>query len=87
MRYRSEPDPATTSRRQAWARRFNGRRLPLNDGVEIVVVQENQPRWLSFLNGQADFARVPPELSPIAAPNGKLAPNLAKQGIRLAAIS
>ena len=69
----------TTSRRQAWARRFNGRRLPLNDGVEIVVVEENQPRWLSFLNGQADFARVPPELVPIAAPNGKLAPNLAKQ--------
>ena len=73
----------TTSRRQAWAKRFNGRRLPLNDGVEIAVVQENQPRWLSFLNGQADFARVPPELSPIAAPNGKIAPNLAKQGIRL----
>ena len=68
---------------QAWAKRFNGRRLPLNDGVEIAVVEENQPRWLSFLNGQADFARVPPELSPLAAPNGKLAPNLAKQGIRL----
>ena len=68
---------------QAWARRFNGRRLPLNDGVEIAVVQENQPRWLSFLNGQADFARVPAELVPLVAPNGKLAPNLAKQGIRL----
>ena len=36
-----------------------------------------------FLNGQADFARVPPEFSPLAAPNGKLAPNLAKRGIRL----
>jgi len=82
LRYRSEPDPRDVEA-TAWAQRFNGRRLPLNDGVEIAVVQENQPRWLSFLNSQADFARVPPELVPIAAPNGKLAPNLAKQGIRL----
>jgi ABC-type transport system substrate-binding protein len=82
VRFRSEPG-ADDADGQAWARRFNGRRLPLNDGVEIAVVEENQPRWLSFLNGQADFARVPPELSPLAAPNGKLAPNLAKQGIRL----
>jgi peptide/nickel transport system substrate-binding protein len=82
VRYQSEP-AADDPEGQAWAKRFNGKRLPLNDGVEIAVVQENQPRWLSFLNGEADFARVPPELSPLAAPNGKLAPNLAKQGIRL----
>jgi ABC-type transport system substrate-binding protein len=82
VRFQSEPGPNDVEG-QAWAKRFNGRRLPLNDGVEIAVVQENQPRWLSFLNGQADFARVPPELSPLAAPNGKIAPNLAKQGIRL----
>ena len=82
VRFQSEP-AAGDAEGQAWAKRFNGRRLPLNDGVEIAVVQENQPRWLSFLNGQADFARVPPELGPLAAPNGKIAPNLAKQGIRL----
>ena len=82
VRYHSEPEPSDVEA-TAWAKRFNGRRLPLNDGVEIAIVQENQPRWLSFLNGQADFARVPPELSQIAAPNGKIAPNLAKQGIRL----
>jgi ABC-type transport system substrate-binding protein len=82
VRFQSEP-ASNDVEGQAWAKRFNGRRLPLNDGVEIAVVQENQPRWLSFLNGQADFARVPPELSPLAAPNGKIAPNLAKQGIRL----
>ena len=81
-RYQSEPG-ADDAEGQAWAKRFNGKRLPLNDGVEIAVVQENQPRWLSFLNGQADFARVPAELVPLVAPNGKLAPNLAKQGIRL----
>ena len=82
MRYAGEPAPGDVEG-QAWAKRFNGRRLPLNDGVEIAIVEENQPRWLSFLNGDADFARVPPELSIIAAPNGKIAPNLARQGITL----
>ncbi|HEX4232679.1 MAG TPA: ABC transporter substrate-binding protein [Caldimonas sp.] len=82
VRYQSDP-AADDGEAVAWAKRLNGKRLPLNDGVEIAVVEENQPRWLSFLNGQADFARVPPELSPLSAPNGKLAPNLAKQGIRL----
>ena len=82
MRYSGEPAAGDVDG-QAWAKRFNGRRLPLNDGVEIAVVEENQPRWLSFLNGDADFARVPPELSIIAAPNGKIAPNLARQGITL----
>ena len=82
MRYAGEPAPNDLEG-QAWAKRFNGRRLPLNDGVEIAIVDENQPRWLSFLNGDADFARVPPELSIIAAPNGRIAPNLARRGITL----
>ncbi|MDQ6638044.1 MAG: ABC transporter substrate-binding protein [Pseudomonadota bacterium] len=81
-RFQSEP-AADDADGQAWAKRFRGRRLPLNDGVEIAVVEETQPRWLSFLGGQADFARVPPELSQVAAPNGRIAPNLARQGIRL----
>ena len=81
-RYQSEPAP-DDAEGQAWAKRFNGRRLPLNDGVEILVIEETQPRWLTFLNGQADFARMPSELALIAAPNGKIAPNLAKQGITL----
>ena len=50
----AEPD-ADDAEGQAWVRRFKGRRLPLNDGVEIAVIEESQPRWLSFLNGQVDF--------------------------------
>jgi ABC-type transport system substrate-binding protein len=67
----------------AWARRFNGRKLPLNEGVEISVILESQPQWLAFLNGQFDFCRIRPELALIGAPNGKIAPNVAKRGIRL----
>jgi len=82
VRFASEP-AASDAEAQAWAKRLNGRSLPLNDGVEIAVINENQPRWLTFLSGQADFARVPPELSQMAAPNGRLAPNLARQGVHL----
>ena len=68
---------------QAWLARFKGRRLPLNDGVEISVLEEGQARWLSFLNGLVDCGRVPPEFTQIAAPGGTLAPNLEKRRIHL----
>lgn len=82
VRYDAEP-AADDPQGQAWLARFKGRRLPLNDGVEISVLEEGQARWLSFLNGGIDCARVPPEFSQIAAPGGMLAPNLVKRGITL----
>jgi len=80
--YHAEP-AADDAEGQAWLQRFRGRRLPFNDGVEISVIEEGQPRWLTFLNGQADLVRVPLEFADYAAPSGKLAPNLARRGIRL----
>jgi len=80
MLYDAEP-AADDVQGQAWLARFKGRRLPLNDGVEIAVLEEGQARWLSFLNGQVDYVRVPPEFTNYAAPGGTLAPNLAKRGI------
>ncbi len=67
---------------QAWLAKFKGRRLPLNDGVEVSIIEEGQSRWLAFLSGQLDFVRVPPEFANYAAPTGTLAPNLVRQGIR-----
>ena len=68
---------------QAIAAKLRGRRLPLLDRVEISVIEEAQPRWLSFLNGQQDFIeRVPADFINVAMPGRKVAPNLAKQGIR-----
>ena len=80
--YESQP-AADDALALAAAKKLNGKRLPLNDGVEISVVVESQPRWLTFLGGQADFARVPPDISALSVPNGKLAPNLAKEGVTL----
>ena len=68
---------------QAIVAKLKGRRLPMVDRVEISIIEESQPRWLSFLNGQANFLeRVPPDFINVAMPGGKVAPNLTKIGIR-----
>ena len=67
---------------QAILKKLKGRRLPMVDRVEVSIIEEGQPRWLSFLNGEIDFIDpVPPELASVAVPNGQLAPNLVKRGI------
>jgi ABC-type transport system substrate-binding protein len=67
---------------QAMAARFKGRRLPMLDRVEIAIIEENQPRWLSFLNGEKDYIpEVPDEFVVQAMPHGQLAPGLAQRGI------
>jgi ABC-type transport system substrate-binding protein len=73
---------------QAILAKFKGRRLPMVDEVEISIIEESQPHWLAFLNAEVDClvtnsGAVPPEFTAIAAPNGKLAPNLAKRGVQL----
>ncbi len=77
-----EQPPADDARLQAIARQFKGRRLPMIDQVQISIIEEAQPRWLSFLNGEQDVLEgLPAEFAHIAIPNNQLAPNLAKRGI------
>ena len=50
--------------------------------MQISVIEESQPRWLSFLNEEQDVAEsVSAEFSTVAFPNNQLAPNLARRGI------
>jgi ABC-type transport system substrate-binding protein len=82
-RYAENP-PAVDTEAVAMAGALAGRRLPLLDRVEISIIEEQQPRWLAFLNGEHDFLdRLPNEFAPNAIPHNKLAPNLAKQGIQM----
>ena len=82
MLYDAQP-AADDAEGQALLARYKGRRLPLVDRVEVSIIDEQQPRWLSFLNRQADvMERVPDEFINLAMPNGKLAPNLAKRGVQ-----
>jgi len=75
---------ADDAKAQALLQKFKGRRIPMIDRVEISVIEEPQPRWLSFVNSEFDIvAPLPYEFAAQAVPNGKLAPNLAKRGIQL----
>lgn len=83
MVYDAEPNADDTAG-QELARRFRGRRLPMVDRVEISIIDENQPRYLAFINNQQDLLeRVPLDFANLAVPGGKLAPNLARRGISL----
>jgi ABC-type transport system substrate-binding protein len=66
------------------AAHLKGKRLPLVDKVVVSIIDEPQPRWLSFLNGEQDFMeRLPQNFVTQAIPNNQLAPNLVKKGIRM----
>lgn len=82
MVYDAEPN-ADDAEGQAILAALKGKRLPIVDRVEVSIIEETQPRWLAFLNGQLDLGAVPGEFIAQAAPNGVLAPNLAKRGIRM----
>jgi len=82
MFYDAEPAP-DDAEGQALLARLRGQRLPLVDRVEVSIIEEQQPRWLSFLQRGSDLIEeVPPEFIEKAMPGGKVLPNLAKQGIR-----
>lgn len=68
---------------QRMLQQLRGRRLPMVDRVQLDVIEESQPRWLSFLNGQHDTVNVPLDFMRIAAPNAVLAPSLRKRDITL----
>ena len=63
---------------------WQGKRLPMVPRVEVSIIEEPQPRWLAFLNAEHDLVeRLPDQFANVALPNGAIAPNLAKRGIRL----
>jgi oligopeptide transport system substrate-binding protein len=76
----AEP-PADDVRGQEILKMMKGRKLPQVQRVEVTVVEESQPRWLSFLGGETDYANVPNEFVGFAFPGGKIAPFLIKQAI------
>jgi ABC-type transport system substrate-binding protein len=82
--YYKEEAPADDAEAQAFAAKLRGRRLPMVDRVEVYIIEEAQPRWLAFLNAEHDLIdRMPFEFVNIAAPEGRLAPNLQKRKMKL----
>jgi len=78
-----EGTPSDDPQAQAIAQRLKGRTLPCVDRIVVDVVEEAQPRWLTFLQGDLDWMLVPAAFVPLAVPGGRLAPFLKRKGVRL----
>ena len=79
-----EHAPEGDERLEQIASRFKGRRLPLVDEIRVSIIEEAQPRWLAFLNGEQDVLElVPAEFATVVMPNNRLAPHLAKKGVQM----
>jgi ABC-type transport system substrate-binding protein len=77
-----EGESGDDPRSQEIAARLKGKRLPIIGRVEVYVIDEDQPRWLAFLNAEHDYIRpIPEDFGQIGMPGGELAPNLKKKGI------
>jgi ABC-type transport system substrate-binding protein len=77
----AEP-PADDPVSQRLYREMKGKRIPQLDRVEINVIEESQPRWLAFLNGELDWVNLPYEFKSMAIPGGRLAPWLEKKAVK-----
>ena len=80
--YDAQP-AADDARGQQILAKLKGRKLPMVDRVELSIIEESQPRWLAFLSAEQDAVNVPLDFINVAAPNGKIAPALAKREILL----
>jgi ABC-type transport system substrate-binding protein len=77
------PDPSDPEA-QRMAKALDGRRLPLIDRVELSPIEESQPRWLSFLNGEVDMLyTMPRDMTDLVLPNGKPSPAMVKKHIQI----
>src|SRR5258708_18088141 len=80
-RYEAQPSEDDARSQEIYAR-MKGKRVPMIDRVEVAVIEETQPRWLSFLNEEMDLIfLVPEEFAYQAFPNNKIAKNLERRGI------
>ncbi len=79
-RYADPADPWDRRAMEALA----GKRLPLLDRVEISIIEDEQPRYLAFLNKEHDILdETPFSFINQVLPNGHLAPGLAREGVRV----
>ena len=65
-------------------KQMKGKPLAQIDRVEIYPIEEEQSRWLAFKNKQLDFINIPQSFIKQALPGGKVAPDLAAEGARVA---
>ena len=62
---------------------MQGKPIAVIDRVEIYPIEEEQTRWLAFKNVQLDVLNMPQSFIKQALPGGRVAPDLAAQGVRV----
>ncbi|HYC35106.1 MAG TPA: ABC transporter substrate-binding protein [Usitatibacter sp.] len=79
------PQPAAGDERaQEIAAKLRGRKLPMIGRIEVYVVEEQQPRYLAFLNSEHDFLeRIAAEFTSVAFPGNQLAADLRRRGVQM----
>jgi len=61
-----------------------GKELPLLDGIEYLIVEEDQPRWLLFMQGKIDASGIPKDFyNQAVTPQRELTPQLKAKGMEL----
>jgi oligopeptide transport system substrate-binding protein len=73
----SEPGDAALARENA------GKKLPIVGRVEISIIEEAQPRLLTFDSGELDYVELPSSIAGNVLTDSELKPEYAKRGIRL----
>ena len=80
VRYSESSDPAD----KAIMAKLKGKRIPLVGRIEVSIIEEGNPRLLSFEQRELDYVGVPPDLVwNVLDPPATLKPRLAQQGIQL----
>jgi ABC-type transport system substrate-binding protein len=77
------PGPGSEPGDAAIAQGFAGRKLPLVGNVDIAIIEEAQPRLLSFESGRLDYVALPSTLAANVLDGSKLKPEYATRGITL----
>jgi len=77
------PGAGSTPADAAMAKGLVGRKLPLIGNVDISIIEEAQPRLLSFESGKLDYVIVPPTLASNVLRGTALKPEYAKRGVAL----
>ncbi len=84
--YREEFYPSEGSEGDKEAGRLDdaGKRLPLIDRVELLIIEEDQPRWLKFVQGDLDIGGIPKDnFDTAVTPSRGLTGDLREKGIVL----
>ena len=81
--FEGEPAPDDKAGQEILAQ-MKGKRLPQVYRFEVAIIEERQPRYLSFINNEFDLIWLFPEdFANMSFPNRTLAPNLKKMGIQM----